>query len=314
MSTLLVTHEDCLDHSNGPGHPESPERLKSIAKALKNEAFDELVREQAPLRDDWEQAVVRAHSQRYFDAIARARPLEEGKSVQLDPDTAMSFGSWRASQRAIGGALMAIDKIMDGTVKNAFCAMRPCGHHAEREKPMGFCFFNNVAVAAHYAREAHGLERIAVVDFDVHHGNGTQDVFWNDKDLFLASSHQMPLYPGTGALGETGVGNIVNAPLRPDDDGGPFRAAFESRILPALRDFNPDLLLISAGFDAHKADPLANLRLTEEDFYWATGKLADLADLQAEGRILSVLEGGYDLDALARSVAAHVKMLIEAGR
>jgi len=313
MSTLYLTHPDCRDHFNGPGHPERPERLDVIEAELKNEAFSALIREDAPLREDWQAAIVAAHSQRYFDAIDEHRPREEGATVQLDPDTAMSSGSWLASKRAIGGTLHAVDQVMSGNVSNAFCAIRPCGHHAEREKAMGFCFFNNIAIAGLYARQRHGAERVAVVDFDVHHGNGTQDIYWNDKDLMFASTHQMPLYPGTGALSEEGVGNIFNAPLKAGDDGARFREAFESRILPALSNFSPDLLLISAGFDAHAADPLANLRLKEDDFAWATGRLADIADVQAGGRIVSLLEGGYDLDALAKSVSAHVKMLIQAG-
>ncbi len=313
MSTLFLSHPDCHDHSNGVGHPECSERLDAVEAALATEGFADLIRQEAPLREDWEAAVVAAHSQRYFDAIADNRPREPGDTVQLDPDTAMSSGSWLASKRAIGGVLHAVDQVMTGAVNNAFCAIRPCGHHAEREKAMGFCFFNNIAIAGLYARARHGAERIAVVDFDVHHGNGTQDIYWNDKDLFFASSHQMPLYPGTGALGEEGVGNIFNAPLKSGDDGERFREAFESRILPALGSFSPDLVLISAGFDAHAADPLAGLRLKEKDFQWVTGKLADIADIQAGGRIVSLLEGGYDLQALGRSAAVHVDMLMQAG-
>jgi acetoin utilization deacetylase AcuC-like enzyme len=199
-------------------------------------------------------------------------------------------------------------------VKNAFAQVRPCGHHAEHERAMGFCLFNNVAIAALYARKKHGAERVAVVDFDVHHGNGTQDIFWSDKNLFFASTHQMPLYPGTGALSETGVGNIWNAPLRPYDGGEPFKEAFESRILPALRNFAPDVVLISAGFDAHKDDPLANLQLTEPDFAWATAKIAEVADAHAGGRLVSMLEGGYNLAALARSTAVHVGVLMQAAK
>jgi acetoin utilization deacetylase AcuC-like enzyme len=232
--------------------------------------------------------------------------------VRLDPDTVLSPGSWEAALRAVGAGLMAVDKVVAGEVKNAFCQVRPCGHHAERTRAMGFCIFSNIAIAGMYARAKHGLERIAVVDFDVHHGNGTQDVFWSDKDLFLASTHQMPLYPGTGALGETGVGNICNAPLRPGDGGEQFREAMRSRVLPALRNFSPDIVLISAGFDAHEADPLANLRLKEEDFAWATTELCEIAEKSCHGRVVSMLEGGYDLTALARSVAVHVKTLMDA--
>lgn len=313
MSTLYVTHPACLAHENSPGHPEQPARLAYIEKALSDATFDPLVRELAPIREDYEEAVVRAHSKPYFDAIDKVRPTEEGTFISLDGDTGMNSASWEASQRAIGGALMAVDQVVAGKAKNAFCAVRPCGHHAEKETPMGFCFFNNAAIAGLYARAKHGLDRIAVVDFDVHHGNGTQDIYWNDKDLFFGSTHQMPLYPGTGDIRETGVGNVFNAPLKAGDGKEPFEEAFESRILPALRNFHPDLIIISAGFDAHAADPLAGLRLQEEDFRWATGKLADIADKQSEGRIVSLLEGGYDLDALGRSVAAHVSMLMQAG-
>jgi acetoin utilization deacetylase AcuC-like enzyme len=227
----------------------------------------------------------------------------------------MSVGTWEAALRAVGAGLLAVDKVLDpeSGVSNAFCQVRPCGHHAEKDRAMGFCLFGNVAIAGMYARARHGAERIAVVDFDVHHGNGTQDIFWSDKDLFFASTHQMPLYPGTGAVGEAGVGNIWNAPLRPGDGGEPFREAVESRILPALRNFGPDLVLISAGFDAHEADPLANLRLVEADFMWATEKLAEAASRHCNGRIVSMLEGGYDLTALARSVGVHVRTLMDAG-
>jgi acetoin utilization deacetylase AcuC-like enzyme len=211
---------------------------------------------------------------------------------------------------------MAVDRVFDPAsgIKNVFAQVRPCGHHAEAERAMGFCIFSNVAIAGLYARKRHGAERIAVVDFDVHHGNGTQDIFWSDKGLFFGSTHQMPLYPGTGAVNETGVGNIWNAPLRPGDGGELFKEAFESRILPALRNFAPDVVLISAGFDAHKDDPLANLQLTEPDFGWATAKITEIADKHAGGRVVSMLEGGYNLAALARSAAVHVGVLMQAGK
>jgi len=222
---------------------------------------------------------------------------------------------WEAAVRAVGAGLEAVDRVMDeaSQIRNAFCQVRPCGHHAEADRAMGFCIFANVAIAGMYAKAKYGLERVAVVDFDVHHGNGTQDIFWTHKDLFFASTHQMPLFPGTGAVSETGVGNICNAPLRSGDGGEHFRDAFESRVLPALKSFSPDMILISAGFDAHEADPLASLRLVEADFLWATEALADVADKQCEGRLVSMLEGGYDLTALARSTAVHVKTLMEAG-
>jgi acetoin utilization deacetylase AcuC-like enzyme len=226
----------------------------------------------------------------------------------------MSSGSWEAALRAVGAGLRAVDLVLDegSGIKNAFAQVRPCGHHAESNRAMGFCIFANVAIAGLYARAKYGAERIAVVDFDVHHGNGTQDIFWSDKDLFFASTHQMPLYPGTGALSETGVGNIWNAPLRAGDGGDKFQQAFEERVLPALENFAPDLVLVSAGFDAHEADPLANLRLVEKDFMWATDRIVDVAERHCRGRVVSMLEGGYDLTALARSVGVHVRVLMEA--
>jgi acetoin utilization deacetylase AcuC-like enzyme len=313
MTTLLVTHPCFVDHDTGYGHPERPDRMRAIDRALSDDLFKPLRRVEAPLRDDVEAQITLAHSRAYLDAIKAARPTA-GHLVQLDPDTVMSAGSWEAALRAVGAGLHAVDQVMDAGsgIKNAFCQVRPCGHHAEKARAMGFCLFNNVAIAGLYARAKHGAERIAVVDFDVHHGNGTQDISWSDKNLFFGSTHQMPLYPGTGALSETGVGNIWNAPLRPNDGGEQFRAAFGSRILPALHDFAPDLVLISAGFDAHEADPLANLRLKEPDFAWATEEVCKVADLHAKGRVVSMLEGGYDLAALARSVAVHIKVLMDA--
>ena len=312
MATLYVTHPACLEHDTGPGHPERPDRLRAIAKVMEHEAFAPLVRaEPAPADLDW---IMRAHPRAYVEGIRDSRPKPgSGEQVRLDPDTVMSEGSWNAALIAVGAGLLAVDKVIAGEVKNAFCAVRPCGHHAEANRAMGFCLFNNVAIAAHYARAKHGAERVAVIDFDVHHGNGTQDIFWSDKNLFFASTHQMPLYPGTGAVSETGVGNIWNAPLRPGDGGDKFREACETRIFPALHNFAPDLLFISAGFDAHVNDPLANLRLTEADFAWVTAKLAEQAAKQSGGRIVSMLEGGYDLKGLAGSVAVHVKTLMDAG-
>jgi acetoin utilization deacetylase AcuC-like enzyme len=314
MATLLVTHPCFLNHLTGPGHPERPDRMRAIDRVLGHELFKDLVRLEAPLREDVEEQILLAHPREYLEAIKAARP-RQSESVHLDPDTVMSVGTWEAALRAVGAGLLAVDKVLDpeSGVSNAFCQVRPCGHHAEKDRAMGFCLFSNVAIAGMYARARHGAERIAVVDFDVHHGNGTQDIFWSDKDLFFASTHQMPLYPGTGAVGEAGVGNIWNAPLRPGDGGEPFREAVESRILPALRNFGPDLVLISAGFDAHEADPLANLRLVEADFRWATEKLAEAASRHCNGRIVSMLEGGYDLTALARSVGVHVRTLMDAG-
>lgn len=312
MTTLLISHPSFLNHDTGPGHPERPDRMRAIDRALAHEAFKELKRVEAPLRDDVEQWILQAHPKDYIEAIKNARPSVGDEPVRLDPDTVLSSGTWEAALRSVGAGLLAVDDVMAGTASNAFCQVRPCGHHAETARAMGFCLFNNVAIAAMYARRKHGAERVAVIDFDVHHGNGTQDIFWNDKDLFLASTHQMPLYPGTGAVSETGVGNICNAPLRPGDGGETFREAFESRILPALKNFGPDFVLVSAGFDAHQDDPLANLQLVEADFAWATDQLLSVAERQSNGRLVSMLEGGYNLAALARSVAVHVKSLMDA--
>jgi acetoin utilization deacetylase AcuC-like enzyme len=315
MTTLLLTHPVFLEHDTGPGHPERPDRMRAIDKALSHELFATLAREDAPLRDDVEDWIALAHPKAYIDRIKELRPGPGEQPTHLDGDTLLSPGSWEAALRAVGAGLRAVDAVMDSKsgFANAFCQVRPCGHHAETARAMGFCIFNNAAIAGMYARAKHGAERIAIVDFDVHHGNGTQDIFWSDKDLFFASTHQMPLYPGTGALGETGVGNVFNAPLRPGDGGEPFREAMESRILPALKNFGPDVVLISAGFDAHRDDPLANLQLVEGDFAWATRALAEVARRQAGGRLVSVLEGGYNLAGLARSVAVHVKELMDAG-
>jgi acetoin utilization deacetylase AcuC-like enzyme len=313
MATLLVTHPSFVNHDTGPGHPERPDRMRAIDKVLAHDAFKDLVREEAPLRDDLEEHILAAHPKAFLDDIRAIATGPINGTRHIDGDTVISKGSWEAAQRAVGAGLHAVDAVMSGRAANAFCQVRPPGHHAEANRAMGFCLFSNAAIAGLYARAKHGAERIAVVDFDVHHGNGTQDIFWSDKDLFYGSTHQMPLFPGTGALKETGVGNIFNAPLHAGDGGEQFREAFESRILPSLRNFGPDLVVISAGFDAHRADPLANLQLVEADFMWATEKLADMAKRHAKGRVVSMLEGGYDLTALARSVAVHVKTLMDVG-
>jgi acetoin utilization deacetylase AcuC-like enzyme len=313
MTTLLLTHPAFLAHDTGYGHPERADRMRAIDKVLEGPAFGGLVRAASPLRDDVEAAILLAHPKRHLDRVKASRPTEQAPARHMDADTVMSAGTWEAALRAVSAGLEAVDQVMTGKVRNAFCQQRPPGHHAEAERAMGFCFFSNIAIAGLYARKTHGAERIAVVDFDVHHGNGTQDIFWADKDLFFASTHQMPLYPGTGALAETGAaGNVCNAPLRPGDGGAQFKEAFLGRILPALRNFGPDLVLISAGFDAHVNDPLANLRLEEPDFAWATEKLVEIASKQAGGRLVSMLEGGYDLFGLARSVGVHVEALMAA--
>jgi len=307
MSTLLISHPACLEHLTPSGHPERPDRLRAIERALEVEKFQSLARVLAP-RAELE-IIALCHPMDYITQIRDATPKEG--LVRLDADTSMSPGSFEAALRAVGGAVHAVDEVIAKKAANAFVAVRPPGHHAETAHPMGFCLFDNAAIAARYARERHGLARTAIVDFDVHHGNGSQDIFWADKTVMYCSTHQMPLYPGTGALSETGEYNtVVNAPLRPGDGGEAFRAAFDSRILPRLRDFAPELIVISAGFDAHMRDPLANLNLVEADFVWATQKIMDVADQCAEGRVVSLLEGGYDLEALANSAAAHVATLM----
>ncbi len=306
MTTLLYTHEACLAHDTGRHHPESPSRLRAVLDGLDAAAFAPLLRRAAPLadRDD----VARAHSRRFVDALLAAIPATGHGAI--DADTIVSPGSGEAALRAAGAVIAAVDAVIAGEARNAFCAVRPPGHHAEPDRAMGFCLFNNVAIGAHRARHAHGLARVAAIDFDVHHGNGTQAIFAADPHLFYGSTHQMPLYPGTGARGETGVANIVNAPLRPNAGSTEFRQAMTTIILPALEEFRPELVMISAGFDAHRADPLAQLNLVEADFAWVTERLVELAGRHAKGRVVSSLEGGYDLDALAASAAAHVAALM----
>jgi acetoin utilization deacetylase AcuC-like enzyme len=308
MSTLLITHPACLDHLTPAGHPERPDRLRAIDRALEQERFQTLARVAAPAATL--ETIALCHPMDYVTGVRDATPKEG--LVRLDADTSMSPGSFEAALRAAGGAVHAVDEVMAGRAKNAFVATRPPGHHTETARPMGFCLFNNAAIAARHAQKKHGIERAAVVDFDVHHGNGSQDIFWSDKTVMYGSTHQMPLYPGTGDKSERGEHNtVVNAPLRPGDGGEQFRAAFENVILPRLRDFRPDLIVISAGFDAHMRDPLANLNLLEADFDWATCKLMEIADTHAGGRVVSVLEGGYDLQGLANSAAAHVSALMQ---
>jgi acetoin utilization deacetylase AcuC-like enzyme len=310
MSTLYITHDAFVHHQTGGFHPERPERMRALEKAFSTEKFQDLHRMEAPLATA--EQISRAHPMRYFEFLEQHRP-EQGLVALDGGDTLMSPGTWEAVLRAAGAGVLAVDEVMQGRVKNAFCGVRPPGHHAEIARPMGFCLFNSVAIAAFHAQAVYGAGRVAVVDFDVHHGNGTQAIFWSHPSLFYASTHQMPLFPGTGSLSERGeTGNIVNAPLRPGDGGIQFREAFESAILPALREHSPDLIIISAGFDAHRADPLANVNLIEDDFKWVTQKLVETAEDQCGGRLVSMLEGGYDLGALERSAATHVQVLLEA--
>ncbi len=307
MSTLFLSHPACLEHQMPMGHPERPDRLRAIERALEVEKFQTLAREQAPLGDL--DTIALCHPMDYVEAIRSATP-DEG-FIALDADTSMSPGSYEAALRAVGGGTRAVDEVMTGKAANAFVAVRPPGHHAETARPMGFCLFNSAAIAARYAQKKHGAARVALVDFDVHHGNGSQDIFWSDKSVMYCSTHEMPLYPGTGAPGERGdFDNIVNAPLRAGDGGNEFRIAFERAILPRLREFAPEFMVISAGFDAHTRDPLANLNLVEADYTWVTQQLMEIADKSAGGRVVSMLEGGYDLQGLARSVDAHVTALM----
>jgi acetoin utilization deacetylase AcuC-like enzyme len=310
VATALITHAACLEHDPGPYHPESPDRLRAVQAALDAPEFAALIREEAPLAT--EEQLVRVHPAGVVDAILAIRP-EADDTVNIDADTVMSAGSAEAALRAAGGAVLGVDLVMRGAVTNAFAAIRPPGHHAEPARPMGFCLFNNAAVAAQHARAARGLKRVAVVDFDVHHGNGTQALFAEDPDLFYGSSHQSPFYPGTGHASERGIAhNIVNVPLRARDSSAAFRDAWTGTILPALDAFGPEFLIISAGFDAHREDPLAQIRLETADFAWITDALLDLARKHAGGRVVSVLEGGYDLGALAECAAAHVRCLMRA--
>jgi acetoin utilization deacetylase AcuC-like enzyme len=306
MATLLYTHPACLAHDPGIYHPESAARLRAVLEALDEREFAGLERREAPEAslDD----IMRVHPRHHVELILDAVP--KTGHVGIDADTILSPGSGGAALRAVGAVTGAVDAVVAGEADNAFCAVRPPGHHAEPERAMGFCLFNNAAIGAYRACAVHGLERVAVVDFDVHHGNGTQAAFAADSRFFYASTHQYPLYPGTGAMSETGVGNIVNVPLRPMSGSGPFRRGVTRLILPALDAFCPQLVLVSAGFDAHRGDPLAQLMLEDSDFTWITEKLLEIAFRHAGGRLVSTFEGGYDLANLGASVAAHVRVLM----
>jgi acetoin utilization deacetylase AcuC-like enzyme len=310
VTVALITHLACLEHDTGPWHPENADRLRAVLRAMEAEEFLQLMREEAP--EATVEQLCRVHPSSYVETILSIRP-EVGDSLAIDSDTLMSHGSAEAALRAAGGAVHAVDAVMEGWARRAFAAVRPPGHHAERNRAMGFCLFSNAAVAARHGQARWGLKRVAVVDFDVHHGNGTQDIFYDDPGLFYGSSHQFPCYPGTGRAVEQGIAeNVVNAPLSPGSTGKEFRAAWSDRILPALDRFAPELLIVSAGFDGHKADPLAQLRLETSDFGWVTERLLEIAGRHCGGRLVSVLEGGYDLDALAASAAIHVRTLLQA--
>ncbi|GEC15007.1 histone deacetylase family protein [Nitrobacter winogradskyi] len=309
MTTLVLTHAASFDHLTPPGHPERPDRIRAIDEVLTADHFRDLARGEAPQGSL--DSVALCHNEHYIAELRHLSP--ENGLVYLDSDTSMSPGTWEAAMRGVGGAIAATEAVIAGHASNAFVATRPPGHHAETGRAMGFCLFDQAAIAARHAQRKHGIDRVAVVDFDVHHGNGTQDIFWADRSVMYCSTHQMPLFPGSGASSERGDHDtIVNAPLASGDGGARFRAAFENLILPRLRKFAPELIVISAGFDAHSRDPLATLNLAASDFEWVTRKVMDIADATAGGRIVSVLEGGYDLKALGESVAAHVAALMGA--
>jgi acetoin utilization deacetylase AcuC-like enzyme len=307
MTTLLLTHPACLDHQPGPHHPERPERLAAILAALDDDAFASLARAEAPLASL--EQLTRVHPADYVQAMLAARPLP-GEYAMIDGDTILSHGSLDAALRAAGAVVAGVDAVMAGQADSAFAAVRPPGHHATPDIPGGFCIFNNVAIGARHAQARHGVGKVAILDFDVHHGQGTQAVVEPDPSLFYGSTHQSPLYPGTGASRERGVGNVANVPLRPNSGSAHFRHAWGEIILPQLDRFAPELVIVSAGFDAHKAEPLAQLNLETADFDWISRELQAIADRHADGRLVSALEGGYDLDALADATAAHVRVLM----
>lgn len=302
MTTAIYSHPIFLNHDTGSGHPECPDRLRAIESALDSSDFNNLWRIAAPLGTVAQ--ILTTHPQNQIDRVFQAIP-EHGTGY-IDGDTVVSSDSGQAALHAVGAVCDAVDQVMTGEADNAFCAVRPPGHHAEKNRAMGFCLFNNVAIAANYARQYYSIERVAIVDFDVHHGNGTQEIFYNDPSVLYASTHQIPLYPGTGNRAETGAGNIFNVPLQSGEGSLAFQKAMTEIIFPALNEFRPQLILISAGFDAHQADPLASLNFNDSDFAWITRELLKIAKQHCSGKVISTLEGGYNLDALASSTAAHV--------
>lgn len=309
MSTLMLTHPVCLEHATPPGHPERVSRLETLLAALEDSEFEDLLRQEAP--EATNEALLLAHPQEYIDALDAAVP--ESRWISFDSDTFMSPQSMNAARRAAGAATLAVDRVIAGEASNAFCAVRPPGHHAERAKAMGFCFLNNIVIGALHALERHGVTRVAIVDFDVHHGNGTEDLVSDDPRIMFVSTHQFPLYPGTGPDGVAGRGNVVNVALEPGMDGATYREIFNHRVLPAVDLFEPHMIFVSAGFDAHRDDPLAQINLDDEDFVWVTDLLLDLAEEHSLGRLVSSLEGGYNLEVLARAGSLHIKSLMKRG-
>jgi acetoin utilization deacetylase AcuC-like enzyme len=306
MSVLVLTHPSSHAHVTPPGHPERVVRIEVVDRVLASGPYATLPRAEAPAASDAE--IERAHDAAYVEMIKASAPTQGW--ANLDPDTHMCPDSLEAARHAAGSNIAAVEAVVGGAHKAAFCAVRPCGHHAEKNRAMGFCLFNNVAIGARHALASLGVNKLAIVDFDVHHGNGTQNIFWSEPRVMFASSHQMPLYPGTGVASETGVGNIFNVPLAPNTGGREMRMAYQSHVFPALRAFDPDLIMISAGFDAHRDDPLANLMWTQADFGWVTAEICKIAAECCEGRVVSTLEGGYDLDGLTDSLVAHLDALI----
>ena len=309
MSIAIYTHADCLKHDMGHGHPERPQRLRAIDDQLITSGIGDFIRYyDAPLATTEQLAL--AHSQKHIDYIFEQSPADDSKMAHIDPDTYMNEFTLQAALRSAGAAIAATDKVLsDDTEQRVFCSVRPPGHHAERDEAMGFCFFNNVAIAARHAIKKHGLERVAIVDFDVHHGNGTEDIVADDPQILFCSTYQHPLYPERAKPSKKGY--LINAPLAQGAGGAEFREAVEGYWLPALHDFKPQMIFISAGFDAHLEDEMAGLRLVENDYKWVTEQLCEIADKYADGRIVSMLEGGYDTSALARSVVAHLKVLMK---